>query len=124
MGDEIDKMKDWNFDDKREKLLQFVKEISVVYDKTIDKHHLTFTFNLPLVGDSILYKNIMSKKDGYKIKEGKDSMMVEYLQDNSRTFKTDKKKVELMREFIIVYFLTDCLVHSLPLIVLIFLSLR
>ncbi len=98
MGDEIDKMKEWNFDEKRQKLLQFVKEISVVYDKTIDKHHLTFTFNLPLVGDSIMYKNIMSKKDGYKIKEGKDSMMVEYLQDNSRTFKTDKKKVELMRE--------------------------
>ena len=98
MGEEIDKMKDWSVDNTKEKLLQFVKEISVEYLSDVEKHKLNFTFNLPIIDDKIKYSGKL-REDGtkdYVISKGSKTISVSYIQDDSRKFSTDKKKKELI----------------------------
>ncbi|MBT6815115.1 MAG: hypothetical protein HOA49_01770 [Flavobacteriales bacterium] len=92
MNREIDEMKDWSFDDKKEKLNKFLDSISVVYDNKVDKHRLSLDFNLPIVDDTIVYKDFKEKTKGYKIKKGKDKVTISYKSDWKQQQQTEEKK--------------------------------
>lgn len=60
---------DLSIEDKKEILTKFVDKITV---ESIDKqqHKLTIHFKIPLVDDSLVYKNPSKKSEGYQIADG------------------------------------------------------
>jgi len=92
MNKEIERMKDWSFEDKREKIEQFIKRIDVSYNEVTQQHDLNFIFSVPLVGDKLVYKDIKNKSKGYKIQKGEHNIVITH----KNTKKMNSEKVSLM----------------------------
>lgn len=86
MNKEIDEMKDWNFEEKREKLEQFIKRIDVSYNDNTREHDLNFIFSVPLVGDKLIYRDVKDKSKRYDIEKGDHNIII--------THKNTKKKMK------------------------------
>jgi site-specific DNA recombinase len=78
MKDEIDSMKDWTIDEKKEKLNQFIQKIYVKYLPKTMKHKLEFKFRVPIVGDKIVYNDKKDKTKGYKVIKGETKVIISH----------------------------------------------
>ena len=94
MSKEVDKMKEWNEEEKREKLEQFIKKIYVTYNSETKEHNLTFDFSLPLIGDKLVYRDVKDKSKGYDLEKGEHQISIKH---KNPTFKPSEKKLELMK---------------------------
>ena len=72
MGKDLEKVKEYPLEKKREFLLDVLKEIQVQYNPTTQSHKLDIRFLLPLVGDEILYDVDKDEKGfrKYQVREG------------------------------------------------------
>ena len=78
MNDEIDQMKDWSMEEKRQKLEQFIRVINVSYLENSGEHNLDFNFKVPLIGDKLVYKDNKDKSKGYDIVKGNNQISITY----------------------------------------------
>jgi len=72
-GQTLDKKKELSDEQKKQYLTGLIELIKVKYDEKKNEHELTIQFQLPIVGDGIQWKNPAKKKEGYKIKKGKQT---------------------------------------------------
>ena len=70
--DELVKIKD--NDEKREILRKYVDV--VIVDSQDRNHTITLNLTYPIVNDKLVYKNKSKKRDGYTIREGSKSIVV------------------------------------------------
>jgi DNA invertase Pin-like site-specific DNA recombinase len=72
MSKDLEKVKEYPLEKKREFLLDVLKEIQVQYNPTTQSHKLDIRFLLPLVGDEILYDVDKDEKGfrKYQVREG------------------------------------------------------
>jgi len=96
MSKEVEEMKEWNEEEKREKLEQFIKKIYVTYDSDTDLHSLSIDFNVPIVGDKIIYLDGKDKSKGYEIKEGVHNVVVTHKNKRLKLFTPSETKLELI----------------------------
>ena len=71
-------------EDKKEYLQGLLDRIEVELDKDTNDHTLKVFFRMGLVGDGIEYVNPSSKKDGYKVIEGRSDRSVVVSRKNRR----------------------------------------
>jgi site-specific DNA recombinase len=88
MEKEINQMKEWTLEEKREKLEQFIKRIDVVYNEDKSEHDLKFIFSIPLVGDRLTYIDKKDKSKGYEIEGGENKIQITHR--NQPTMSKDK----------------------------------
>ena len=53
---------------------QFVDKINICFDPDKNEHLITIKFKLPLVKDSLKYKDPDDKSKGYRAKKGKEEL--------------------------------------------------
>ena len=70
-GQNLDKKKSLSDIEKKQYLMGLIEKISVKYDKDKNIHEVVIKFQLPVVGDSVIWKNPANHKEGYKVKKGK-----------------------------------------------------
>jgi len=70
-GQNLDKKKNLSDIEKKQYLMGLIDKISVKYDKDKNLHEVAIKFKLPVVGDSVIWKNPENHKEGYKVKKGK-----------------------------------------------------
>ena len=83
-GDDLTLKSEMPKEDKKEYLQGLLDKIEVRLDKETNDHILTVYFRMGLVGDGIEYINPSSKKDGYKVIEGRSDRSVIISRENSR----------------------------------------
>ncbi len=99
MSKEVEEMKDWNLEEKKEILTKFINKIYVKYDPQTTDHNLEIDFNLPIVNDKIKYSG-KKKEDGtkeYTIKKGLHKLKIV---KRRQTFKPTEQKLELIQMMI------------------------
>ncbi len=75
-GQTLDRKKELTEEQKKQYLTGLIEVIKVKYDQKKNEHELSIQFQLPIVGDGIQWKNPSKKKDGYKIKKGRQTSTV------------------------------------------------
>jgi DNA invertase Pin-like site-specific DNA recombinase len=70
-GQNLDKKKSLSDIEKKQYLMGLIDKMSVKYDKDKNLHEVAIKFKLPVVGDSVIWKNPENHKEGYKVKKGK-----------------------------------------------------
>jgi DNA invertase Pin-like site-specific DNA recombinase len=70
-GQNLEKKKTLSDIEKQQYLMGLIEKISVKYDKDKNQHEVVIKFQLPVVGDSVIWKNPENHKEGYKVKKGK-----------------------------------------------------
>jgi DNA invertase Pin-like site-specific DNA recombinase len=70
-GQSLDRKKELSDEERKQYLTGLIEVIKVKYDEKKNQHELSIQFQLPIVGDGIQWKNQANKKEGYKIKKGK-----------------------------------------------------
>lgn len=79
--------------EKKDLLTNLVDQITVMYDPEENKHSLKIKFILPIVGDSIIFKDESDHRKGWDIKKGKTTKtLVHKLNQNTRIQVDPKKK--------------------------------
>lgn len=96
MKDEVDTMKDWNMEEKREILDRFVNKIYVKYDSITSEHTLSIDFNVPIVDDKIKYKS-KNKTEGYTISKGIHKLKIFH---KRQKFNPSEEKIKLVQKMI------------------------
>ena len=69
-GLEVEKKKGLSEESKKEYLHEIITKIVVTQTKDKEGHELEILFRLPIVKDSLLYKDKTNKRKGYEVKEG------------------------------------------------------
>ena len=90
-GQFLDRKKELGEEEKKKYLTGLIEVIKVKYDDKQNKHQLSIQFQLPIVGDGIQWKNLANKKEGYKIKKGKQVTSVIVQKKDPRWSKTSSK---------------------------------
>ena len=90
-GQSLDRKKELSDEEKKQYLTGLVEVIRVKYDEKKNQHELSIQFQLPIVGDGIQWKNQANKKEGYKIKKGKQVTSVTVQKKDPRWSKTSSK---------------------------------
>jgi DNA invertase Pin-like site-specific DNA recombinase len=90
-GQFLDRKKELGEEEKKQYLTGLIEVIKVKYDDKQNKHELSIQFQLPIVGDGIQWKNLANKKEGYKIKKGKQVTSVTVQKKDPRWSKTSSK---------------------------------
>lgn len=75
-GRSLDKKKILSDEEKKEYLTGLIEKISVNYDTVKNEHEVVIKFQLPIVGDGIIWKNLDNHREGYKVKRGKSTKIV------------------------------------------------
>ncbi len=70
-GRTLDNKKSMHDEDKKLYLSGLIEKITVSYDKVKNEHEVAIKFQLPIVGDGVIWKNPANHKEGYKLKKGK-----------------------------------------------------
>ena len=83
----IDKLKRLSDEEKIEVIKKYVKKIRVLFDSETRKHRLVLKLRLPIIEDSLKWKDKSKKKKGYVIEKGKYEKMVN-LDNNVRNIRT------------------------------------
>jgi len=97
MSKELKNMKEWTFDKKKEKLNQFIDKIFVNYNDKNDTHKLSIDFKIPIVGDKIVYKDVINKSIGYQWEKGENRIIISH---KNKSYKLSEKKKELVGLFL------------------------
>ncbi len=90
-GQNLDSKKELSEDQKKQYLTGLIEVIKVKYDQKKNEHELSIQFQLPIVGDGIQWKNPAKKKEGYKIRKGKQISTVVVKKKDPRWSKTQTK---------------------------------
>jgi len=69
-GDEVASKANLTAEQKKEYIEGLVERIEVRYDRDSNDHELAVQFRMPIVGDSIRYKDRRKKKLGYDLLSG------------------------------------------------------
>ena len=101
-GQTLDRKKELSDEDKQKYLTGLIEVIKVKYDKEKNQHELSIQFQLPIVGDGIQYKNLSNKKEGYKIKKGKQTSIVTVKKKDPRWSKVPSKVTPLRKHSVTV----------------------
>ena len=83
----IDQLKNLPEEERIEVIKKYVKKIKVLFDSETRKHRLVLKLRLPLIEDSLKWKNRPKKNKGYVIEKGKHEKMVN-LDNNVRNIRT------------------------------------
>ena len=83
----IDKLKNLSDEEKIKVIKKYVKKIKVLFDSETRKHRLVLKLRLPIIEDSLKWKDKSKKKKGYVIEKGKYEKMVN-LDNNVRNIRT------------------------------------
>jgi hypothetical protein len=83
----LDKLDNLSREERIKQIKKYVKRIDVFFDKETRKHRLNLNFRLPLIRDSLNWKNQLKKKNGYKIEKGSNQKVVN-LDNNVRNIRT------------------------------------
>lgn len=75
MNKEIEKVRDYSLEKKREFLFDVIKEIQIQYNPNKQSHKIDIRFLLPLVGDEILY-DVERDESGFKTYHLKDGVTI------------------------------------------------
>jgi DNA invertase Pin-like site-specific DNA recombinase len=87
-GQSLDRKKELSDEEKKQYLTGLIEVIKVKYDEKKNQHELSIQFQLPIVGDGIQWKNQANKKEGYKIKKGKQVTSLTVQKKDPRWSKT------------------------------------
>ena len=68
--DEMKNLDSLNRDERNQEITKYVRQVLVTFDEKSRNHTLKLKLKLPLVGDSLKYKDESKKSDGYEITEG------------------------------------------------------
>ena len=101
-GQTLDRKKELSDEQKKEYLTGLIEVIKVKYDQKKNEHELSIQFQLPIVGDGIQWKNPAKKKEGYKIKKGKQTSTVMVKKKDPRWSKTQTKVTPLRKQSVTV----------------------
>ncbi len=101
-GQTLDKKKELSDDQKKQYLTGLIELIKVKYDEKKNEHELSIQFQLPIVGDGIQWKNPAKKKEGYKIKKGKQTSTVVVKKKDPRWSKIPTKVTPLRKQSVTV----------------------
>lgn len=101
-GQSLDRKKTLSDEEKKQYLTGLIEVIKVKYDEKKNEHELSIQFQLPIVGDGIQYKNPAKKKEGYKIKKGKQTSTVMVKKKDPRWSKTQTKVTPLRKQSVTV----------------------
>ena len=77
-----------------EVIRKYIKSIKVYFDSETRKHRLDLKFRLPLIGDGFKWKDILKKKQGYRIFKGQDKKVLYLDSKQMRKTRSDKKSKE------------------------------
>ena len=80
-------MKNLSDEEKIKVIKKYVKKIKVLFDSETRKHRLVLKLRLPIIEDSLKWKDKSKKKKGYVIEKGKYEKMVN-LDNNVRNIRT------------------------------------
>ncbi len=101
-GQTLDGKKTLSDEEKKQYLTGLIEAIKVKYDEKKNEHELSIQFQLPIVGDGIQWKNPAKKKEGYKIKKGKQTTTVVVKKKDPRWSKTQTKVTPLQKQSVTV----------------------
>ena len=101
-GQTLDKKKELSDDQKKQYLTGLIELIKVKYDEKKNEHELSIQFQLPIVWDGIQWKNPAKKKEGYKIKKGKQTSTVVVKKKDPRWSKIPTKVTPLRKQSVTV----------------------
>jgi DNA invertase Pin-like site-specific DNA recombinase len=91
MNKEIEKIKDYPLEKKREFLFDVIKDIQIKYNPTNQSHLIDINFLLPLVGDEIIY-NVERDERGFKTYTVKDGNKIYQTELDSNVPNTSKNQ--------------------------------
>lgn len=91
MSRDLEKVKEYSLEKKREFLLDVLKEIQVQYNPTTQSHKLDIRFLLPLVGDEILY-DVDKDEKGFRKYQVREGVMVYQTELDSHVSYTSKNQ--------------------------------
>lgn len=91
MNSEIEKVRDYPLEKKREFLFDVIKDIQIMYDSNNQSHKIDIKFLLPLVGDEILYDLEIDEK-GFKTYEVKNGVTIYQTELDSKVPNTSKNQ--------------------------------
>ena len=86
-GQRLDEKNDLTNEEKKQYLTGLIKSITVKYDRAKNQHDLQIKFQLPIVGDGIVWNDPKKKGLGYTLKRGKRSKMVVFKKKAGRGVK-------------------------------------
>ena len=101
-GQDLNRRKELGDEERKQYLTGLIEEIKVKYDEKKNEHELSIQFQLPIVGDGINWKNPAKKKEGYKIKKGKQVTSVVVQKKDPRWSKTPTKLTPLRKQSVTV----------------------
>ena len=83
----IEHLKKLSSKDKIEEMKRYVKQIEIFFNSETRKHRLDLKLRLPIIGDSLKWKDKSRKDKGYSIEKGSKQTMVE-LDNNVRNIRS------------------------------------
>lgn len=101
-GQTLDGKKTLSDEEKKQYLTGLVEAIKVKYDEKKNEHELSIQFQLPIVGDGIQWKNPAKKKEGYKVKKGKQTTTLVVKKKDPRWSKTPTEVTPLRKQSVTV----------------------
>ena len=75
-GETVDSKKELSDEERKSYLSGLIEKITVHYNPELKEHQLELKFQLPIVGDGVVWKNKDRKSEGYKLKKGKQTISV------------------------------------------------
>jgi DNA invertase Pin-like site-specific DNA recombinase len=84
-GETLDNKKQLTDEERKSYLSGLVEKITVHYNPELKEHQLELKFQLPIVGDGIVWKSKDRRSDGYKLKKGKQITSVEIKKKDPRS---------------------------------------
>ncbi len=84
-GETVDSKKQLLDEERKSYLSGLVEKITVHYNPDLKEHQLELKFQLPVVGDGVVWKNKDRKSEGYKLKKGKQTISVEIKKKDPRS---------------------------------------
>ena len=83
----IDRLDSLSRDERLEEIKKYINKIRVFFDHETRKHRLDLNFKLPIIGDTLNWKDELKKKKGYSIEKGTNQKVIE-LDNNVRNIRT------------------------------------
>jgi len=84
-GETVDSKKQLTDEERKSYLSGLVEKITVHYNPELKEHQLELKFQLPIVGDGVVWKNKDRRSEGYKLKKGKQTTSVEIKKKDPRS---------------------------------------
>jgi hypothetical protein len=103
MSEEIEEVRNYDTDKKREFLHQFIESINVKYLDSKQSHQLDFKFKIPIVGDTIQYTGVTDKRGNksYDLIEGSENLNFEVpINRKHKNLRKSKEREEIIKSIV------------------------